>query len=116
MKPHFSALVRILAVGCAFVLPAFAQQNANLEQGLKPYGMYQGGNLDSISITNRNLTLHIPIVSYPQRGGKLRLNFMGIYNNKGWIVEQYVSQGQEILRWKWIGTGVQVINDQGIRV
>ncbi|MBI3662082.1 MAG: RHS repeat protein, partial [Acidobacteria bacterium] len=117
MRSHLSALVRFVVVVSAFLFSASAQQNANLEQGLKPYGTYQGGNLDSVSITNRNLTLHIPIVSYPQRGGKLRLNFLGIYNNKGWIIEEYNdTYGNPHLRWKWIGTGVQIINDQSIGV
>ena len=44
-----------------------------LERGMKPYGTFEGGSIDSISTTNGNLNLHIPLVSYPQRGGKLHL-------------------------------------------
>jgi RHS repeat-associated protein len=98
-------------------LPLPAQQNANLEQGLKPFGLYQGGDLDSVSMTNGNLTLHIPLVSYPQRGGKLRLDFFIRYNNKGWHVEEYIDgSGIERQKWDWGGSGVEVVRDQKVRV
>lgn len=62
---------------------AFAQADVNVEQGTKPYGSYMGGDIDSVSLTNGNLNLHIPLVSYPQRGGRLKLEFFLRYNNKG---------------------------------
>lgn len=60
---------------------ARAQDLAGLEQGTKPYGAYHGGDIDSVSMANGNLTLHIPIDSYPQRGGKLHLGFSLVYTN-----------------------------------
>jgi len=45
---------------------ANAQDLAGLEQGIKPYGSYHGGDIDSISMVNGSLTLNIPIISYPQ--------------------------------------------------
>src|SRR5581483_901280 len=85
------SFVQFFVLVCFFLAvlaaaPCLAQTSPNLEQGFKPYGSYQGGNIDSVSLTNGNVILHIPIVSYPQRGGKLRLNFMALYNNKGWTV------------------------------
>jgi len=59
---------------------AKAQDPAGLEQGLKPYGSYDGGDLDSISLVNGGLDLHIPLVSYPQRGGKLNISFTVGFN------------------------------------
>ena len=53
-----------------------AQDNPTTgEQGLKPYGSFHGGDIDSISLANTKLNLHIPLVSYPQRGGKLHVGF-----------------------------------------
>jgi hypothetical protein len=49
------------------------------EQGLKPYGSFHGGDIDSISMANTKLNLHIPLVSYPQRGGKLHVGFTVTY-------------------------------------
>src|SRR5215467_3275717 len=61
------------------------QDDPNSEQGLKAYGSFHGGSIDSVSLTNGNLTLHSPIWSVPQRGS---LDFeLGIaYNNKGFTV------------------------------
>ena len=63
------------------VLAANAQDLAGLEQGIKPYGSYNGGDIDSISMVNGSLTLHIPLISFPQRGGRLHLGFSLFYNN-----------------------------------
>jgi RHS repeat-associated protein len=58
-----------------------AQTLAGVEQGIKPYGSYEGGNFDSVSMVNGSLTLNIPLVSYSQRGGKLQMAFRLVYNN-----------------------------------
>jgi len=81
MKQHLLKAGHLVVCIFVLTLPLAAQQSANLEQGLKPFGTYRGGNLDSVSMTNGNLTLHIPLVSYPQRGGKLRLDF---FIRKSW--------------------------------
>src|ERR1035441_2750022 len=63
---------------------AFAQATPDVEQGLKPFGSYDGGNIDSVSLSNGNVNLHIPLLSYPQRGDRLPLRFFIYYNNKGY--------------------------------
>ncbi len=50
---------------------AVAQTAPDLQRGLVPYGAYEGGNLDNVSMTTGNLNVRIPLISYPQRGGKL---------------------------------------------
>ena len=71
-----SAAIVHLACLSALLCSSSAAQNLPIEErGLKPYGSYEGGNLDSINMANGSLTLHIPFWSYPQRGGKLRLNY-----------------------------------------
>lgn len=52
-------------------------------QGLLPYNAYSGGNIDSVSMSNGNLIVHIPLISYPQRG-KVTLSYSLIYNNKNY--------------------------------
>jgi hypothetical protein len=49
-------------------------------QGLKPYGSYHGGDIDMVSMENGKLDLHIPLLSYPQRGD-LQMSFTVRYNN-----------------------------------
>lgn len=61
-----SIFVLFVILGLATL--AFAQTNPNLETGFKPFGSYDDANFDSISLTNGNLILHIPMFSYPQRG------------------------------------------------
>jgi RHS repeat-associated protein len=65
------------------IAPIFtnAQDLAGFEQGIKPYGSYEGGDIDSISMVNGGLSLHIPLISFPQRGGRLHLGVSVIYNN-----------------------------------
>jgi YD repeat-containing protein len=65
--------------------PAVAQDDPNFQAGVRPYGSYHGGNIDGISLLNGSLTVKIPLMSYPQRGGKLRLNLSLIYENKGYF-------------------------------
>lgn len=65
---------------------AVAQNDPSLDTGLKPYGSYHGGDLDSVNLTNGNLTLHIPLAAYPQRGS-LGYTPRMTYNSKGgWYV------------------------------
>jgi len=109
-------LCAILACCTLLVLSMDAQIQPNLEQGLKPYGSYQGGNIDSVSLTNGNLNLHVPLVSYPQRGGKLSLSFSLRYNNKGWT-SVCADYGFGIFcRWDWGGAGVEIVRDQTLGI
>jgi RHS repeat-associated protein len=62
---------------------ASAQVDQAFETGLNPYRSYQTGNIDTISLWARQLNVDIPIISYPQRGGKLQLNFVLHYANLG---------------------------------
>lgn len=57
------------------------QTLGGVEQGIKPYGSYEGGDIDSVSMVNGALTLNIPLLSYPQRGGNLHLGFRLVYLN-----------------------------------
>jgi hypothetical protein len=61
------------------------QTDPTLEVGFKPYGSYHGGDLDSVSLTNGNLSVHIPLAEYPQRGS-FGYTPRVTYNNKGWSV------------------------------
>ncbi len=75
-----AAIFCLLFAFCALALPVIAQDEPGLEQGLKPFGTYEGNDIDSVSMTSGNLNVHIPLLSYPQRGGKLTLSFLLRYN------------------------------------
>jgi hypothetical protein len=72
---------------------AQAPGDPTLTQGLKPYGSYSGGNVDLVSFEDGKLDLHIPLLSYPQRG-KLQMNFTIRYNNPGYTLNQQCLPGQ----------------------
>jgi RHS repeat-associated protein len=60
-----------------------AQDIDDVQSGIKAYGTYRGGDIDSVSMTNGNLIADIPLVSFPQRG-KAHLGFKLIYNRKAY--------------------------------
>jgi RHS repeat-associated protein len=76
-------ILSLLNVLCFLCLPVFAQDDPNFETGLKPFGSYHGGDIDTINLMNGNMSLKIPLISYPQRGGKLKLDFVMFYKNLG---------------------------------
>jgi hypothetical protein len=66
-----------LAFAIASVVTVQAQQidptDPTFETGIKQFGSYQGGQIDTISLLQGGFTVDIPLISYPQRGGKLKL-------------------------------------------
>ncbi|MGA9669745.1 MAG: hypothetical protein WBQ94_11075 [Terracidiphilus sp.] len=65
----------------------------DLASGLQPFQSYHGGDIDEINLSNGDLHVHIPLVSYPQRGGKLKLDFALEYNGKPFSVVKDCSGG-----------------------
>src|SRR5215510_11173972 len=101
------AIIFLVLILCG-ALPLCAQTNPNLEIGLKPYGSFEGGSIDNVSITNGNLILHIPLLSYPQRGslpGEIHL----VYNDKKWTVNQTCFGSTCTDRWRWNPLGANGI-------
>src|SRR5215467_14658096 len=112
MKP--GKLMAIVAVALVLLCgSAFAQSNPNEDQGLKPYDSWHGGDLDSVSLTNGGLNIHIPLVSFPQRGN-LDLSFFVRYSNKQWRVKTTCTgRVQPVCTSRWVpisGGGVQIIS------
>src|SRR5258708_15872401 len=102
----------LLALGtfAAATTLAMSQQNPNTDIGSQVAGSYHGGNLDSVSLANGNLSLHIPLISYPQRGKDLSLDLCIRYSNKGFIgFATHDDSGGLTYRWLWRGNGVEVV-------
>lgn len=68
---------------------AHAQTNPLYETGTKPYGSFEGGDIDSVNLLNGALSLSIPLVDFPQRGGKLRFGLSLQYTNQVFQYTQY---------------------------
>jgi hypothetical protein len=52
MKTRFLSLS---ALAVLFAISTQAQVGSSLERGLKPFGSFQGGNVDTVSMTNGNM-------------------------------------------------------------
>src|SRR5581483_9756431 len=119
MKRLCSCLWLLVGMILAVTLASVGQTAPDMEQGMHPYGSYQGGDVDSVSLSNGNLILHIPLVSYPQRG-KLSLSFSVTHSNKGWTVHEWTQNFQVYDQWQWLShngnMGAQPIWDQDLRV
>src|SRR5713101_5861100 len=89
---------------------ACAQDLPEFEIGLKPFGTYHGGSIDSVSIANGNLTIDMPLFSYPQRGGKLKKSLDLYYNNKGYKMVTHCSRltGDCTTTTTWRGGGIGI--------
>jgi RHS repeat-associated protein len=61
-----------------------AQSAPNLENGFKPYGSYDGSNMDTINLQNGNLMLHIPVYPEAPQRGKMDLNYLLYVTSKNW--------------------------------
>jgi RHS repeat-associated protein len=102
MQPRialYTVCVSLLLASLA--LPACAQDPAGTQQGLTPYSAFHGGDIDSISMVNLKLNLHIPLVSYPQRGGKLHLGYFLTYYNQTFSGNQECTPKPNIVCTEW---------------
>lgn len=116
MKAYQRILISVSSVAF-FLSIAWAQTNPNLEIGFKPYGAYDETEFDSVNIANGNLTLHIPLFDYPQRGD-LKDQVRLIYNSKSWQVHFNCTQLSCLARWDLPSyppnpIGVQLLSDPG---
>lgn len=71
-------------------------------RGFNSYNSYQVDSFESVNVDNNNLTLDIPIVSYPQRGQLPDLKISVSYQSWSWythcIYDQF--QATEICFWR----------------
>lgn len=74
-------LIAVVVLSCA-PFSANGQTTPDVMEGLTPYQSFQGGNFDSINLSNGNVLLRIPLIDYPQRGGILKLGFTFVDNSK----------------------------------
>ncbi|HWG40100.1 MAG TPA: hypothetical protein VN658_06090, partial [Candidatus Acidoferrales bacterium] len=105
----FVKWLQLSAIIFVFSNLLFAQTDPTLEVGFKPYGSYHGGDLDSVSLTNGNLSVHIPLAEYPQRGS-FGYTPRVTYNNKGWSVVPNCNKTTGVCSpyWIWRGAGVNL--------
>lgn len=116
----------LLAAGYSYQLTAQITPSTETALGSSPYATYNGGNIDSINPVSGNVFLHIPLLSYPQRGHALRLAFNIYYNDKRWFIRnetQNIETGQVQGQWSYFNSGssssnagVYVARDQHLEI
>jgi RHS repeat-associated protein len=78
--------VTLSLAACMFfaVVPmtTFAQITPDVAEGLTPYQSFQGGDIDAVNLSNGNVMIRIPLVSYPQRGNTLKWGRTYVDNTK----------------------------------
>lgn len=87
----------------------------DFNSGWTPYQTYQGGDIDSVDMATGSLNLHIPLISFPQRGGRLRLNFVLNYNSTTVARARIGTGGNTYYQWSPSDTNdpsVVVLDDQ----
>ena len=108
---RFAVVVSLLiayCLCCTLVCPA--QTDPIDEQGLKPFGSYHGGDIDVVNLMHGKLDLHAPVVSYPQRGGKLKMGFTLRYDNPIPFITE-ICTPTCIYQTTFFSKGVQVLPD-----
>lgn len=78
------AFVAVLLFAPIAAISGLCQETLDMAKGLSSYAEYVPSDIDNVNPVNGNLFLKIPLVSFPQRGGKLRLNYYIYYNDKQW--------------------------------
>jgi len=63
VKFAIPTLALLFVSASALVRPSIAQTNPNLEQGFTAYGSYDSAVYSSVSLTNGNLVLSIPLLT-----------------------------------------------------
>lgn len=78
----------------ATVVVVHAQQTpARPDRGTMPGATYSVSNIESVSLTNGNVHLSIPLASLPPiAGGKLSLGISAVYNSKLWNITRHEHQ------------------------
>jgi RHS repeat-associated protein len=102
-----------MRTGTFFVSAAFAisaplalgqSSSSPVDVGLQGYHDYHGGDIDHVNLDNGNLTINIPIVSYPQRGDALKMDFGVVYNGTGRAYQEQCPPAPGYCDWTWLNT------------
>jgi RHS repeat-associated protein len=93
-----------------------AQATGDIAQGFTPYQSFHGGDIDSVNLSNGNVILRIPLLSYPQRGS-LKLSFSFLANSKSaHTIEVCSPVPPKNCTYGWVTTAPVVVDDASVSV
>ena len=99
----------VLFLGLILAPCASAQVAPDMATGLSPYATYIPGDIDNVNPVNGNVFIKIPLLQYPQRGDRLRLNYYIFYNDKQWqanLALVTAPSGSQSVSGYWAPAGV----------
>lgn len=90
--------------------------------GLTPFGSFDSSDIDTVNLSNLEVGVWIPLISYPQRGGKLNFGFAlkyfppsflvkGAQGHASWVMSNTIIQGEPTFA-KEVNGYYQLINNQ----
>ena len=88
-----------------------AQTTPDMATGLSPYATYIPSEIDNVNPANGNIFIKIPLLGYPQKGEKLRMNYYIFYNDKQWqanLTYNTPSSGNPYISGAWTPSGVSL--------
>ncbi len=118
MRPQ-PRILSALFVALAAVPASLSQEPAATETGEKPFGSFDGTNVESVNLENGQLVLHTPLYSLPERG-QLALSFSITYQDLVYAFNETCAPLGGDCRFSLRpnpGTtyGVQITLDQGVQ-
>lgn len=90
----YTTLALIVTVALASHRSGAQTINSEYAIGLMPYQGYHGGDIDSINTYSGALSVKIPLMSYPQRGNHLKLDYAAQYNGKLFTLQAICHPGE----------------------
>jgi RHS repeat-associated protein len=107
---------RFLLCLALLLLAGTVTRSQNFDRGFVPYESYQSSSLDSVNLSDGNLLLSIPIISYPQRGTLPPFTLSLRYNNPRWTVihtDCFLYYGNTYCHsyWQHNGAAILIVRD-----
>jgi RHS repeat-associated protein len=92
---------------------AYCQEDASEGAAVRPFAAIHGSDIDHVSLQNGGLAVDIPVASYPQRGGKLKLDLHLYYENRGFYTAT-LCEPNCITYTNWNGSGFSLRDMQNV--
>ena len=116
LRPVARVLTVLFVFATANTL-AHAQTTGDIAEGFTPYQSFHGGDVDSVNLYNGNLILRIPLASYPQRGGALKVSYSFLVNTKSsHVVKTCTPVTPSNCTYFWSYNGGGVVEDDAVGI
>lgn len=85
-RPGVAAYCLLACCAIAACAQTAPPTTTDTEMGFQANQSYHGGDIDSVNLATGNVVIHVPLLTYPQRGNQLDLSFNLYYNGKSYRI------------------------------